>query len=314
MPCYHPVQGYFKPNGQHTTRDAIGTDMLPQGTRPCGYCKGCRFKKQQEWTVRMLNERSCHSTSSSFITLTYDNKHLPPNASLDYEHWRKFIRSLKKRADNKSIRFYGVGEYGENFGRPHFHAILFGHHFNDLIPLQGKGMAKLYKSKQLQAAWCEPLTQEPRGFVSVGDATPESISYVAGYIQKKIYGQRMGSHYKYINLDSGEITPYSDGNTKFYRNPEKAFMSTKPGIGSLFYDKFHSDMYRLNQNCIHIKGKEVAIPTYYNNKFKKDNPAEWLELRQQKEEKMRIYTPEDLIQHEKNFTARMSIYKRGKLK
>lgn len=311
MPCYHPVEGYARPNGQWTSKDL---DSYPRMTRPCGYCKGCRFKKQQEWTVRCLNEQQMLKSKglySSFITLTY--KDLPENASLDYTHWQKFIRSLKKRNKGKSIRYFGVGEYGENFGRPHFHAILFGHTFSDKVKLQGQKVKNLYKSKELQSAWCNPLTQEPRGFVSVGDVTPESISYVCGYVQKKIYGQMQGQHYKYINLDTGEITDKDLGNSKFLRAPEKAFMSRRPGIGSDFYDAYHSDMYRMNNNCIHIKGKEVSIPSYYNNKFKKDNPAEWLELKQMKEENMREYTPEALVQHEKNFTARMSLYQKRKL-
>ena len=90
-------------------------------------------------------------------------------------------------------------------------------------------------------------------------------------------------------------------------------MSRKPGIGSTAYDAYHSYWYRLYDNNIHIKGKAVAIPRYYNNKFKKTNPAEWSYLQQQKEELTRTYSPEDLKQHEANFTARMSIYKREKL-
>lgn len=312
MPCYHPVEGYRKPNGQWTSKDGHWPEMYPPMTRPCGYCKGCRFKKQQEWTVRCLNEQYMlekQDRLSSFITLTYDNKHLPPNNSLDYTHWQKFIRSLKKRNNGKSIRYFGVGEYGENFGRPHFHAILFGHTFNDLIPMH----SNLSKSQELLSAWCEPLTQEPRGFVSVGDVTPESISYVCGYVQKKIFGQGQAAHYKYIDKDSGEITTKKPTNSKFYRLPEKAFMSRRPGIGSDFYDIHKDDMYNIKENNIHIKGKPVAIPSYYNNKYKQDNPAEWQQLQLKREDEMREYTAEALIQHEKNFTARMSLYKRGKL-
>lgn len=259
----------------------------------------------------MLNEQKMHTEKSSFITLTYKDQHLPDNASLDYTHWQKFIRSLKKRNNGKSIRYYAVGEYGDNFGRPHFHAILFGHTFDDQIQLKGKRLNNLYKSQKLQNAWCTS-DQQPRGYVSVGDVTPESISYVAGYVQKKVYGQRKDNHYKYIDTNTGEITPYKTD--KYFRQPEKAFMSRKPGIGSTAYDAYHSDWYRLYDNNIHIKGKPVAVPRYYNNKFKKTNPAEWSYLQQQKEELARTYSPEDLKQHEANFTARMSIYKREKLK
>ena len=313
MPCYHPVQGYRKENGQWTGKDAIWPHMYPPMTRPCGYCTGCRFKQQQQWTVRCLNEQTTHNETSSFITLTYNQQQLPAHAGLDYTHWQKFIRSLKKRNNGKSIRYFGVGEYGDNFGRPHFHAILFGHHFDDKIPLLGNKTKNLYRSQSLQSAWCTS-DQEPRGYVSVGDVTPESISYVCGYVQKKIYGQMQGEHYKYIDLKTGEQTAHKPDKYQWLRAPEKAFMSRRPGIGSDYYDRYHSDMYRMQNNCIHLNGKEIAVPSYYNNKFKKSNPAEWLLLQQQKEENMREFTPEALIQHEKTFKARMSIYKRGKLK
>ena len=42
----------------------------------CGQCKGCRVNKRRQWTHRILLESMCHE-SSAFVTLTYDNDHLP---------------------------------------------------------------------------------------------------------------------------------------------------------------------------------------------------------------------------------------------
>ena len=94
-----------------------------------------------------LNEASHWGNNNCFITLTYKEDQLPENNSLDYTHWQKFIRSLKKRNKGKTIRYFAVGEYGDQRGRPHFHALLFNHRFTDLEPLQGRGIKNLYKSK-----------------------------------------------------------------------------------------------------------------------------------------------------------------------
>ena len=48
---------------------------------PCGRCIGCRIAKRKEWSLRMLHELTYHP-QSSFITLTYDDYHLPTDNSL----------------------------------------------------------------------------------------------------------------------------------------------------------------------------------------------------------------------------------------
>ena len=310
MPCYYPVEGYSRPNGQWTS---IDEDNYPHSTRPCGMCTGCRFKKQQEWTVRNMNEASHWGKNNCFITLTYKDDQLPENNSLDYTHWQKFIRSLKKRNKGKTIRYFAVGEYGDQRGRPHFHALLFNHRFTDLTPLQGRGMKNLYKSKKLQEAWVT-ADQQPRGYVSVGDVNVKTASYVSGYVFKKIFKHNdpeYTSAYQSIDPQTGK---YSD-NGICLREPEKPLMSRRPGIGYPFYKKFHSDMYRMDGDCIHdLEGRKFPIPHYYDTKFKSDFPLEYEEIKSQREEKALIYTADDLIQHEKNFKARQALYSRTKLK
>ena len=172
------------------------------------------------------------------------------------------------------------------------------------IPLLGKQKQKnLYKSQSLQSAWCTS-DQEPRGYVSVGDVTPESISYVCGYVQKKIYGQMQGEHYKYIDLKTGEQTAHKPDKYKWLRAPEKAFMSRRPGIGSDYYDKYHSDMYRMQNNCIHLNGKEIAVPSYYNKQIQKNLTLLNGYYSSSKKKKTCVNTRLRLsFKHEKNFQS-----------
>jgi hypothetical protein len=122
-----------------------------------------------------MHESQLHP-ENTFITLTYDNEHLPDPPQLIKKHFQDFIRSLRKRNSHKKIRYYHCGEYGERLGRPHYHAILFNHSFSDKKKLNGH--KDLYTSKQLDATW-------QRGYASIGMVTPESAAYVANYIQKK---------------------------------------------------------------------------------------------------------------------------------
>ena len=139
---------------------------------PCGKCLSCRIARRQEWSMRCLHELS-QFDKAVFVTLTYDNEHLPPFGSLVLADLQKFYKRLRKEVtkvygSSYKIRHYSCGEYGDNFGRPHYHAIIFG---LGLIP-SDKDM--------IRWKWSH-------GSVFFGTVTPDSISYVCQYIDKKVY-------------------------------------------------------------------------------------------------------------------------------
>lgn len=102
--------------------------------------------------------------SASFITLTYHPDHLPENGTLVPEHLSSFMKRVRKNT-GLSLRFYGVGEYGDESWRPHYHLAMFG---------MGKELALIVeKSWQMGAIHC-------------GDLTFASAQYVAGYCTKKL--------------------------------------------------------------------------------------------------------------------------------
>ena len=128
MPCFCPLEGWRSKDRSSTgkrkivfnPRDAL-RDMPV--TVPCGQCIGCRLERSRQWAVRCIHEASLHE-DNCFITLTYDDAHLPTDLSLNVSHFQKFMKRLRKRF-GEGIRFFHCGEYGENFGRPHYHACLF---------------------------------------------------------------------------------------------------------------------------------------------------------------------------------------------
>ena len=81
---------------------------------PCGRCIGCRIDKARDWSVRIMCE-SYMSTSSWFLTLTYDNEHMN-SLSLVKSDLQDFITRLRyevrKYDPNVRLRYFACGEYG----------------------------------------------------------------------------------------------------------------------------------------------------------------------------------------------------------
>lgn len=182
---------------------------------------------------------------SSFITLTYDDEHIPESRSLDYRDFQLFMKKLRKRAGK--VRFFMCGEYGETTNRPHYHACLFGCFFQDRVKYKDlPSGSSLYTSAILSDLW-------EHGFSSVGDVTFESAAYVARYIVKKITGSRAEEHYKYTSPD-GEV---------FARVPEYVHMSLKPGIGAPWYNKYSAEVFPRDE--VIVRGMRMKPPKYYDN-------------------------------------------------
>lgn len=180
-----------------------------------------------------------------FVTLTYGRDRLPANGSLCYEDYQLFMKRLRRRKGQ--VRFYMCGEYGPETLRPHYHACLFNCHFRgDAVPAGKSASGELfYTSKELQDLW-------GHGIVSVQDLTPETASYCARYIMKKVLGQGSEEACERVTAD-GEIVSVE---------PEFARMSLKPGIGAKWYEKYSRDVYP--HDVVIQNGVERQVPKYYD--------------------------------------------------
>ena len=142
MACYHPVPF------QQLTRERLDKDNRPETIRgdvkinppintetgylPCGTCLGCKAARATSWAYRCMHEASLYD-HNRFITLTYDDDHLPPNGWLNLRDVQLWMKRLRKAIPTK-IRYFLTGEYGSNTGRPHYHALLFNCRFPDEKP------------------------------------------------------------------------------------------------------------------------------------------------------------------------------------
>ena len=260
MPCYKPMIARRTPEGVKFMRQA--KNERPWALRngkmllPCGQCTGCRLERSRQWAMRCVHESKLHPVNC-FITLTYNATYLPLSGSLQLPDFQKFMKRLRKRYAPRKIRFYACGEYGEKLKRPHYHACLFNHDFEDKKQWTVRNEIPLYTSQELSELW-------PYGHSSVGAVTFESAAYVARYIMKKVNGSQKEDSYG-------------------SRAQEFTVMSRRPGIGKDYYRKYRSDMYP-NDLCV-MRYKEMKPPKYYDSLYELEDPKAMERIKAERIEK-----------------------------
>lgn len=182
----------------------------------CGQCFNCRVNQRRIWTHRLMLEAKDHA-ESCFVTLTYDEDHLPEDRSLSPDHLRNYLKRLRKKLDPIKLRYFACGEYGDKTDRPHYHLALFG----------TVGCRKGITAPNRNGECCETCDTQRRiwgyGNVFIGQLTEQSAAYIVGYVVKKITNP-MGKE---------ELAG---------RHPEFARMSNRPGIGAGFMDEVASTL------------------------------------------------------------------------
>lgn len=287
MACYNTRIGYYSKEINKTGKRSLVFDIKyaiddQQVEIPCGTCMGCRVNKKSQWALRIMHEAMLHE-ENCFITLTYTDEELSNRKNphtLNKSDGQKFIKRLRNKikADTpkgeevKKILYYMAYEYGDETMRPHMHAIIFNHNFNDKEIWSEKDDNKLYTSKELDEIW-------GMGMCTIGAVTKDTATYTAGYTTKKITGEMAKEHYKVAD-ENGEI---------FEIIPECATMSTRPAIGKNWFIKFQND---LEKDYITHKGVKYGIPAYYDKLKTKEDPINMDDVKEKREMNMR--TPQFL--------------------
>lgn len=161
-----PVPGFY----ELKFNDAVLTQFVDI---PCGKCTQCRLDKSRDWAVRCVLEASLHR-SNWFITLTFDDAHLPKSGKVCKKDIQLFLKRLRHYSD---VRYFACGEYGEKSRRPHYHLILFG---LELPPEDLTQVSKDYFSSEIiRKCW-------PYGNNVCGEMSFKSAAYVARYNMKSL--------------------------------------------------------------------------------------------------------------------------------
>lgn len=215
----------------------------------CGRCPPCKKAKSRDWQFRLYIEHK-KSKYSKFLTLTYDDDHIPfivENGkyltNLKKSDLQSFIKRLRHvqdkyhlehsncknmretRQKHPRIRYYGVGEYGDQTERAHYHLIIF-----NLEP-------ELHS--QLNEIW-------RKGHVHIGTCNAKTIAYTMKYVLKQDIVQN----------------PYSRRQEKF------SIQSKRPFLGFQYLDT-HKRYHITTQSTTvrDINGKKIPLPAIYRDKI-----------------------------------------------
>ncbi|AXH75358.1 MAG: replication initiator protein [Microviridae sp.] len=230
MPCLRPIT--VKDRNGHATQIR------------CRSCRECKIRDVKDWGFRNRAELR-QSYNAYFITLTYSDESTHFTGKLEISHVREYLKTLRNKVgylydrgekvptierNASNLRFFAVGEYGDKFGRPHYHMILYNiptfKHPQDKYFNEHKEVYKL-----ISESWKE-------GLVHVGDVNMSSINYVCKYIFKQD-GFRIMSK----NPAIGKV--YLTEKTLMYHQADKRFYVTlENGIRQAlpeYYNKFLFD-------------------------------------------------------------------------
>lgn len=295
MSCYHPLKRFILPNGEGKVCSSEANCVFFDGGKwkplfsppcgkggcvtnfqyiPCGQCIGCRLDYSRKWADRMVMESSFHE-HSWFLTLTYDQAHLPrsnlildeqtgevvdsPFHTLVKKDMQDFIKRLRKNT-NQKIRYYLAGEYGDETYRPHYHLILFGLKLDDLQFFKFSDLKNpYYVSPMISKCW-------NKGNHFVAAFCWETAAYTARYVVKKLKG-REGRFYEDFGIE-----------------PPFVLMSRKPGLSKDFYDQNKDYIYRFDGFYLPgHPGVKMKPPRYFDKLFDLEEPDKLEEVKRRRE-------------------------------
>lgn len=203
---------------------------------PCGKCYECKRNRQLDWAFRIKQEDKV-SDYSLVVTFTYEEKLRPVTdngiLTLRKSDVQKFLKRLRKRFPDASIRYFGVGEYGSDPRRshhPHYHIIFFV-----------RGISRTDFESSLYDCW-------DFGFLYIDSLSPEAVTYVTKYCLKdSIY---------VLDPELGQ--------------PTYSMMSLRPAIGSNYLSQEQrlriAGGYHRPYDYVE-GGAKARVPRYYRDKW-----------------------------------------------
>lgn len=235
MDCLHPIS---------ISNPDVYDKEHPRIFVPCGRCESCIVSFANEWRVRLTIENE-NSSSSFFITLTYNDTNLPLQKCSDSfgdsivvpvvskRDIQLFLKRFRKLISPEKIRYFLVSEYGPSTFRPHYHFLLFG-------------LSRQYKDDIKESIRIEKLVTQSwnNGNVIVDKVTSGRIAYVTKYLS--------------CTTNLPEYLP------KPFR-----LMSRRPGLGSVYLEKSSLvDWHRINLANYYPSGNfKHRLPRYLKDKI-----------------------------------------------
>lgn len=201
---------------------------------PCGKCPECLKRTRQEWFLRNSIELD-NSLNAFFVTLTYDDEHLPHSEynnkpCFSIRDIQLFLKRFRKKINTTEFKYFIASEYGGQFGRPHYHGLFYN------IPHEKVSTL----SDLLAQTW-------GNGFISCSNVNCRRINYVCKYMLQKTQRKK--------DFASPDLAP-------FY------LASRRPAIGSS-YLSYNNICYHLGNKTtkFNLHGINYQLPQYYKRKI-----------------------------------------------
>lgn len=267
-------------------------------TVPCGHCDLCLKSKVDAYFIRCYFEYLHTSIalrgSVYFITLTYANELLPmvkpsnhyePVSCFSKRDVQLFLKRLRKVFSplGISFKYFIVTEFGGEFGRPHYHGLLYFDHlestdFNRFKVLEAvaRSWTRIRDRKNWNAMCEYDMFDVQRVDVQLVDSSKQ-IRYVCKYV-----GKQFGA----MDFDTFDLP-----------QEHKRFHLQSIDFGSYIYDYCNRDVWE--KGYIECDGYKYAIPSYYRLKLMREYFCEF-------ENGSIVYRPTDFaLQYMQNVCRRM---------
>lgn len=250
----------------------------------CQQCISCRLNYSRDKATQMMLETKEHPENESwFITVTYNDEHLPhyttkmiledeykkiTGISLDKTNFQTFWKRVNKRY-GKGVKKVYVGEYGSLTNRPHGHAIVWG------LPLDLTRLKKwdvnefgdpIWRCEELEELWHDAHLRNPKpkkgdcmGNIMVARVNWNTCAYVARYTLKKSLRAHSNEEYaKYYQAQG--------------KRPEYIVWSN--GVGRKYFNENYEKIYLSDTVPVINKktGQPVQPPTSYDRILEKIDP------------------------------------------
>lgn len=283
MACSNPnLMGFDWLNGyrflgprdqERNIRDILPEELGFIQDIPCGKCELCRVDQRYSRALRIMLEAESHPQKTYFLTLTYSEEHLG-SKDLEHKDWVQFMKDfrakfcqaeyckIKDRGTKRHGRTYSktfkkikqvmCGEYGDTFGRKHFHGIIFNHDFTDMefTGEYSKKGSPLYTSKALAEIW-------KKGIVQIAPIEMDLALYVSAYV-----------------TDANDDPKINDG------HKQKQYGRFGNGIGLTWLKKYWKDIIRAGK--VTTIEKDYPVPRYFWQKIKELHPKEYEDFKRKK--------------------------------
>lgn len=192
----------------------------------CRKCDPCIERRLRSWVLRMqLEAMQFDGRSTTYVTFTYDDDHLPADNSIAKSQLQLFFKRLRKAMPDKRIRYVaGLEKGSQGTYRFHWHAILYGVSFS------------LHNETLLRQLW-------GNGFIDWKIAETGNMAYILKYAIKSgalLMSRRPGigaNGIKMINDSIRKMSP-QELNGLLIEQYARRFISrtlTKLRYGKYFY-------------------------------------------------------------------------------